>query len=1078
MKKMTSCFHIILKHLFKTWLLLLFFIVQNTQAQEARTDTLKGVVVGSENGQPLVGVTVQAGTRTALTDVKGKFAIAIDKDITNIVFSHVGYERLTFNIDAATARPLRIVLNKRSDELEEVIVSTGFQQVPKERATGSFEKVSNATINRNPATDIMSRLEGNVTSLLFDKRGVSSSLFTIRGRSTIFANTQPLIVLDNFPYERDISNINPNDVESITVLKDAAAASIWGVRAGNGVIVITTKKGKLNQGPKVEFTTNITIGEKPDVFYQRSISADDFIGVERMLFANDYYADQEIAVPPPPLSPVVELLIQQRDGLITAAEADAKINAFKQFDVRNDLKKYFYQQTLNQQYAVNLRGGGNRITYLLSAGYDENRDERDGKYKRFTLRTDNSFQLTDKFQLNGSLLFTDVNSIGGRPSITVGSGKELFPYARLANDQGESQILLRDYRTSYAAAAESNGLLNWQYNPIEDFAHQHLTSNQLGMLFNAGASYQLFSFLRAELKYQYQVEQGRSRDLQDEQSYYARNLINRYTQINPDGSLSFAIPRGGILRVADNDSRVQSLRGQLNYDNRMGKQEVNGIAGGEIRTFHTRSGSSMIYGYHDDILTQTPVDYTTSFQMYDDPYSTNRIPNGIDLSDINYRFVSYYANAGYLYDERLGVSASVREDGSNLFGVKTNQRVIPLWSAGLSWDLSREKFYHLQWLPYLKFRATYGFNGNLDRNLSAFTTISYENGNINNAPYAYITHAPNPQLRWEKVKMTNFGIDFSIGKNIVDGSIEYYIKNAIDLIGEMPVDPTTGALSPLQTFTYRGNSASTKGAGIDIRLQSKNIRGKFNWTTDLLFTHYTDKVVDYLAKPADVFSYWTKGLVVLPVKGRPLYSVFAYPWAGLDPTSGDPQGYVGKEISKDYNTILFEGKPEDMRYMGPAVPTNFGTLRNSFDWKGIQLSFSLSYQFGYYFTRNSISYSNLYSNWIGHGDFASRWQKPGDEKITNVPSMVYPADYSRDAFYSLSETLVEKADNIRLQDIRLGYTFRKNTFRKFPAENISVFAFCNNAGIIWRANKLGLDPDVVTGLPAIRTLSFGLQANF
>jgi len=294
----------------------------------------------------------------------------------------------------------------------------------------------------------------------------------------------------------------------------------------------------------------------------------------------------------------------------------------------------------------------------------------------------------------------------------------------------------------------------------------------------------------------------------------------------------------------------------------------------------------------------------------------------------------------------------------------------------------------------------------------------------------------------------------------------------------MPVDPTTGALSPLQTFTYRGNSASTKGSGIDVKLQSKNIRGKFNWTTDLLFTHYTDKVVDYLAKPADVFSYWNKGLVVLPVKGKPLYSVFAYPWAGLDPNTGDPQGYVGKEISKDYTTILFEGKPEDMKYMGPAVPTSFGTLRNSFDWKGFQFSFSLSYQFGYYFTRNSISYSNLYSSWMGHGDFAMRWQKPGDEKITNVPSMLYPANYSRDAFYGLSETLVEKADNIRLQDIRLGYTFTKNSFRKFPADNINLFVFCNNAGIIWRANDAGLDPDAVIGLPVIRTLSFGLQANF
>ncbi|HVT86421.1 MAG TPA: hypothetical protein VHD35_14555, partial [Chitinophagaceae bacterium] len=310
-------------------------------------------------------------------------------------------------------------------------------------------------------------------------------------------------------------------------------------------------------------------------------------------------------------------------------------------------------------------------------------------------------------------------------------------------------------------------------------------------------------------------------------------------------------------------------------------------------------------------------------------------------------------------------------------------------------------------------------------------------------------------------------------------SIDYYLKRGKDLIGQAPVDPTTGAQDNTLAYTFRGNVADMKGSGVELELKSRNFIGAVSWNINFQFNYATGKITKYDFQSLTAGLYVSSDGVINPVVGKPVFSIFSYKWAGLDPLTGDPQGYdTNKQPSKDY-TSLMNVKPEDLEYNGPALPLIYGYLLNSVTYKQFSFSFNISYKMKYFFRRSSINYNALFNQWRGNQDFLKRWQKPGDEKITNVPSMPYPSNSSRDAFYAGSSALVEKGDHVRLQDISLSYDFTKQQLKKFSLQNLQLYLYANNLGIIWRANKSGLDPDYYGGgFPLPRTIAFGIKTNF
>lgn len=1042
-------------------------------------EPIKGKIL-DENRQPVMGATItEKGTnnRTS-TDLNGEFVLNNTGKDPIILISFIGYVPIEYKVKDKKSSIL-MVLTQITTKLDEVnVLSTGYQDIPKERATGSFEKIDNRLFNRNTSTDVISRLEGLTSSVLFDKRTsriAKKDGLSIRGLSTLYSNTIPLIVVDNFPYDGDINNINPNDVENITILKDAAAASIWGVRAGNGVIVLTTKKGALEQALRISVGSNLTIEDNPDLMKVPTISSSDYIEVEKLLYSKGFYDGNINNVRSFPLiSPVVELLIQNTDA------AREKIEELKKYDVRNDFMKYVYRKPVRQQYNFNISKGNKSFSYFISGGYDNNLGNIiENKQDRLSLRSNTIFIPVKNLEIQTNILYTISNQRrqGRNSSLAYGSIRssstnELYPYTRLVDDVGTPLAIPKDYRNSFIEANSGIKVLDWTYNPLNEVKDNYTNSKAQDLLMNLSTNYKINSIFSADLKYQYEKTTSSSNNFQGLGSYYTRNLINRYTQLDGENVIH-NIPIGAILSKSDGDFDSYNIRGQINANKTWNeKYQLSAIAGVELKQNKSIGNSYLTYGYDPDLLTYQNVDFVNSYPIYKNLARNRAIPNDASFSETLNRFTSIYANAAYTYDNRFIASLSARKDASNLFGVKANQKGVPLWSAGLSWNINNEKFYDIQWLPYLKLRSTYGYNGNLRTDLSAYTIIrNMPAFYITNAPYADVISPPNPSLKWERISIANFGIDFGLKNNIITGSIEYYKKSAKDLLAFTPIESTTGE------FFVTKNSANLRAEGVDVTINGNNKLGPINWNSTLTYSYNQNKVVKYLQKYNTASGYIVSGTysAINPIEGKPAYAIFAYKWAGLDPKTGDPQGYLNGIISKDY-AAMGNVTIDEAQYFGSAIPTSFGAFRNTFELKGIALSANITYKFGYFFRRPALDYGLLFENGLGTADFNKRWQKQGDELITNVPSLVYPNDFNRDNFYAKSAALIEKGDHIRLQDISLTYSFIRP---QFALKNLKLFFNINNVGIMWCSNKKGIDPDYdSSSYPASKTYSFGFNANF
>jgi len=724
---------------------------------------VRGRVV-DEKGEPLIGasVKVKGSNRVTTTNDSGMFNLTGVSEDAMLEISYLGYKVKEI---IAKARLGDIKMESHTGELEEVLVSTGYQTLPKERATGAFVQIDQTLLERRVSTSVLSRLEDVTSGLIFNKTANSNSAISIRGQNTLFTSAMPLIILDNYPFEGDLNNINPNDVESITILKDAAAASIWGAKAGNGVIVINSKKGNLNTSTKVNLTSSVQMGEKPDLFYYPLMSVADYIETEKKLFANGYYASMENSLSQVPLSPVVELLIAKRDGKIDGNLAEKSIEDLKAYNLRNDQLKYLNQYSLNQQYALNLSGGGANHHYYLSSGFDQNRaNEVANSNNRFTINANQtSYFLDQKLELNFKIGFLQYEVRNNNQGLV-----NLQPYTRLVDNEGTPIAVTSLYRNSFKSFMQSKGFQDWSFNPINDV--QEYDNRQLTTEFriNASAGYKVTPALRLLMSYQYSKNVAETSNLQKANSYNARNLINEYTTVNPDNSIILRIPLGGIKDLINSNGIGQGLRALLNYDKTLNTEHnLTAIAGAEIRQLRTTNQNSRLYGFSEDYQRSAIVDYLTRFPLSYNTGNLQTIPYRDSMRLLTDRFLSYFANAAYTYMDRYVLSGSVRFDQSNLFGVDANQKGVPLFSGGLAWNISKEGFYQSAILPYLKMRMTYGYSGNIFKSLSSYTTASYSDGQSSptRLPFQQIENPPNPALRWEKVGMFNVGLDFGFVGN-------------------------------------------------------------------------------------------------------------------------------------------------------------------------------------------------------------------------------------------------------------------------------------------------------------------------
>lgn len=1039
-------------------------------------EILRGKVVDDQQ-VGITGVTlrVEGKNHVFFTDSLGQFTVAVPKDTGKLNLSAIGFQPLSVSFRVSSL-PVQITLQRSDNILEEVTVNTGYQQLPKERATGSFVQITGEMLRTMPSRNLMERLDGKAAGLQFDYRSDNTNL-NIRGLNSFNTGaSRPLVVVDNFPYEGDLENLNPNDIESVTLLKDAAAASIWGARAGNGVIVINTKKGAGLEKLDVNVSANTFIAEKPDLFYYQQMNSGDFIEVEQFLFSRQFYDRNYTSATKQRLvfSPVVDMLFAHQNGDLSLVDLNARLEYLGKLDYRNDLTEHFLRKSVNQQYHAELSSSTDKHSYRMALGYDTRTGSNIGSNDdRLSLRINNTLDPLPRLKVESMISYSEAmnSSSGSFPTypIVPGGGKNsLYPYAELVDADGNALVIPKNYNAGFVEAEAGGALLDWAYRPLEDVYHSTSTTKSRHLNVNLRVSIKLLESLRAEATYGYENQVGKGTSLRLEESFFAREQINRFTEI-VNGNVIYNLPRGDIYSNSADLLQSHRLRGQLNFNRQFGgPHRLNWIAGGEISKNSTERESYGVYGYNSSVLTHKNVDYLSAYPIYGNLAGNSFIPSFDSYGGGTRRFVSMYSNALYTYLGRYSLSVSARQDGSNAFGSKTNSRWNPLWSSGLAWQLSKERFLqHIDWLDQLKLRSTLGFSGNATAAAVTQTTISYaSNSQFTNLPYAIINTLPNPSLKWETIKMVNLGLDYSLFANRLSGSVEYYKKRSFDIVSFDPIDPTTGYSSMTR------NVGEIKSEGLDLTFAGNLRFGLLQWNTQLNFSYARNEVTKYLGGIGATTGYVDGGLKLSPMEGKTLYPVFSYRFAGLDPENGDPVGYLNQEESKDYNRMIADSL-QYLNYHGSALAPYYGALNNTVSVGQFQLSFSILFKWGHYFKKGTIAYSSLFNSWTGHQDYALRWQQPGDEKLTTVPSMVYPANTSRDGFYQNSEANIEPADLVRFQNIRLGYNF-KNIFKGQKAIGGQLYLGVNNLGLLWTRSKSGVDPDF-TGLPSPRIFTMGLS---
>jgi TonB-linked SusC/RagA family outer membrane protein len=1047
---------------------------------------LRGRVL-DEEGNPLIGATVRVkGTnRSVQTNSRGEFNLSGVQAEAIIIVTYVGCTPQELKVPSGNTSDMRIVMKIDVNKLEEVgvTVNTGYQRIKPEQSTGAVSQIGTkayeSRISANFLDGLVNRLPGlminNSVSFTSTAPGAGSSssraLFNIRGISTMSANQNPLIVVDGYPTELTLNMIDPNEIKSVTVLKDAAAATVYGVRASNGVIVIERKQAAIG---KPAFTFNATAGLRPKENYSRYRVAKDASSIvtnyQRELFGKSIDADRWRLLSTigsnfsSSFTPVYYLLAQSKAKIITPDQAEAAYAALEGYDNSEDYSRLFLRSAITQTYNLNASGGNENALYYITANYTgtrqgtiENNDNRISLSARTTLKLSRrmSLELTTDYQeernngapvpdINDLLPFERLQDVNGNP-VAVGRGSSVNPF--------------------YANTLLSKGMEDALYYPLIDVNEITDRTRTVNNRITANFVYNLGRGFGLSFGGIYETSRADSRYYASELSSRAKQDVNAYVSQNPDGTLKYNLPKGGYLRQEASSNSGYTVRAQLNYNKTIaGDHSFNGILGTEVRDVVAKSNLSSYFGYSDQTLLQQPVDYAgiasgtvrSSFSL-SSPY-INDYSSLFNQKYAEDRFLSAYANMVYSFRNTYSLTGSLRIDQSNLFGTNPKYKYKPLWSIGAAWNIDKEEFMQeVAWVNRLKLRGAYGFNGNVAK-LSLPQAIGQyilNTGTSPNSTALRLLSYANSSLRWEETRNINLGLDYHIFKT-VRGSVDWYRKKSKDLLGNSLIDPTIG-VSPSII-----NKATINNNGVEVSLNADWIARKdVNWNTGLVLARNTSMVTDvyqqanFNPSQSSVLGY---------VKGYPVGALFAFRDAGLD-NAGYPmiQNQSGKKYQTDNNsfnspqTIAMNSDTSGVsRYMGSSIPTINAGLSNRVDFGNFYVFCMINYYGGF---KVRVPRANPADSrpLAGAGNY---WKKPGDENNTDIMSL--PAFNGRNSLdaYNFSDKYVVNGDYMTLGDLTLSYSLDNTKFiRQIGFRHFEVKAQASN---LWTVgfNKYNYSADM------------------
>ena len=1059
------------------------YVIRERTLAAPQESVVSGKVVDAE-GIPIPGVTVRLrGTSLGVaTDKDGQFRLRIPVQTGVLEFSFVGFQPRQVSFSEQT-ESLTVILREEIKELNDMVV-TGYQTLSKERVTGSFATVSGEELNRYFNTDIAFALEGKIAGI--QREGTH---LWIRGRSTLNASTSPLYVIDGFPVEGEAPTVgfneirynppgvNPEDIESITVLKDAAAASIYGARAANGVIVITTRRAKQGK-TQISASADFSVQGKPDFAKMDYMSASEYIDFQYKYFekaTNKSYMRGSYI-----LSPTLDLMLQVYEGTITQAEADREIDKYRSdgTPIVDDFLKYIYRPTMNQRYRLSLSKAVDRSSIAASVTYTDNQGNvKNTENRSVDLNLRNTLELARWLD---SELTANLRSAKSTKAGVPGSlgGVNTTPYTRLVDEAGNPiPMPFRSSRRDQLTLVQYPDDLQPLDYILQDELERNIATTKslrtrIAVMFNLKAT----EWMRFSTGFQYESGRDEQTTFYNKESYDMRMLYNGFSYKEAvSGNVLHHIPYGDSYAVQNTHTDNFTWRNQLNlnYTTQDGKHAIVGLLGTETRESKGHSDFSRVFGYDDGVLGYMAINNKELTGFYGGLMSASLSSGSFySRNDTKNRFVSFFGNMMYAFDNRYDVTASIRWDLSDLFGTNVKYQRKPLWSVGTAWTLTNEAFMQeVDWVNRLRLRATYGINGNIAKSVSPYLVADYSLNSITGQQYGNVQTPPNASLRWEKTQVTNIGLDFDVLNNRLGGSVQYYYRNSTDLLSIADIDPTFGFTSLML------NMGEMTNQGWELELRSTPVRSHdFTWTAGFTLGYNQNKRSKVNREPPGVSS-MVGGFAA--VEGKPYWAMYSYRFSRID-DKGETVLFneKGEEVSLTNITSV-----DALEYSGTTFPRYTGAIHSALNYKGVELSLNFVYNAGHKMRKRLASPhigGALGPDNLMYSGYANAWEKPGDELKSGVtPRITYAYDANtsyRNNHWQQNNSQVVSADYVKLRNVALNYRLPVEWLNRTSIKGLSLRVQADNLFFI-SANGEKLDPENGT-TPQRSTYSFGVNVSF
>ena len=1082
--------------------------------------TVRGKITDN-TGQPLPGVNIiiENTTQGTVSDLEGNYTMQAGSNQV-LLFQMVGMETVRMQVN--NQRVINVRLREATSILDEVVV-TGFNEVERKLFTGASENVKMSDIKIDGLVDAGRVLEGRVAGVTVDN--VSGTFGTspkirIRGNASINGNNQPLFVVDGVILEdlsnvdtddfisgntntlisSSIANINPDDIESFQVLKDASATAIYGARAANGVIVVTTKRGKSGD-LKVNYTGNFSGKIRPTYGDFNLLNSAQEMSVYRELFEKGLInlSTSVRAQNFGAMGKMFDLIANHQldwgpGGTLNEEFLNQYENANTDwFDV------LFHDIGLQQQHSLSFTSGNEKSNSYYSISYlnDQGQTIAD-EVQRLTGTARNTYFLSDAFTFGLKLTASyrdqtvpgtrnrEFDPITGRFS----RGFDINPFSYALNTARSIRPFDQDgnlefFRRNFAPFNILEELdLNFMDITVADISAQ--TDFEVRPVKNLALK-SVFQVRYASTKRDHtvhersnQAEAYRANGTQFIQE--ANNLLFR-DPANPGLNPQVVLPQGGF-NFLDNTELI-------NFFNRTSAEwnktfnnihEINLLSGAELRLTNrlttSDTGLGVIFDSGGVTITDPRIIQFFNLQNID-------IFTRTEEKD---RFLGFFFNGGYAFKSRYVGNFTFRYDGSNQLGESNSVRFLPTWNVSGAWNIDSEPFFKntpvLSAFESLKLRSTYGISGNLPPNASALLNLQADATvrPTDIEPSLNIIDLANEELTWEKLKEFNVGLDFGLKKAAISGSLNYFIRRATDLIGTVQTSGIGG--QGLKT----GNFADMDAYGFEVSLSTVNVRRpKFLWKTDFNFGYTKDQITRLDFGPRLVDAIGQNGASVL---GGPRRGLFSTRFAGLNsqgiPTFLDSEGATVLQFDLQERANL----AQTLDFEGPSEPRGAGGLTNTFNYKNFSLSVLLSFKYDYKIRLNDSFFATYNDFDALPGELLNRWAVPGDENLTNIPVILDQgvAQVNSDAvlafdLFNKSNERVADGDYIRLKTVRLGYQLPAQWLQRMKLSSVNVALEGQNLALIYADSKLrGQDPEFFTtggvALPQTKIVTFSLNIGF